>query len=1302
MAPLSGSVVGGLQPQLYAIGHDVDNYPGLGLDYDFRVYTKPSSGDPQLIAESGWQPSTSWAVPAGVLEWGKSYLWNVKAGDHVGESPLSDTASFSTEVQQPLITSHLGGAAGDASGRTFDPKVGNYTTEATDAEVKTVGPALAVTRSYNSLDPRTSTLFGAGWTSAFDMRVQPDADGTGSVVLTTANGRAARFGADPHGGSVFTPPPGEFESLSTAPDGGYDLQVKGGTRYEFHAASNGGHALSGVTDSAGHQQSLHYADGRLDTVTDVASHRALHLEWTADSRHVAKVYTDPVTGTDWNTALTWTYTYNAAKPDQLDQVCTPPAGTNTARPCTTYSYNEGSHLRSAVLDSAPVSYWRLGEAGGDTAVSEVIENQGNDNAHYSASGVTLGTPGPTASTATAATFDGTSGYVTLPQSVLDTSSYTSVGLWFKTSAWGVLFSYQADTFPGSGATPANYTPALYVGVSGKLHAKFWNGPSNTIDSSDAVNDGKWHFALLSAAGTSQTLYLDGQAQGSLPGAVIAPGQRSEAVGGGFISAGWPDTPYDYTGRANYFSGSISDVAFYNRTLGAPAAASLWEAGSHASPELSGLKLPSGKTRLSVAYDTLKDRAAEVTDENGGTWKLNAPTVSGSSQEYRGQVMGSRPAGYWRLSESAGVQAANQVYTPRPTPNSGNYSEVALGATGPFPGAVAATFNGSTSWAELPAAYAPQAGPGALGLWFRTSDTGVLLSYQSFPVGGSSNGTTSRWNPALYIGNDGRLRAQLWMGDAAQTLATGGAVNDNQWHFALLSADSPTSQSLFLDGTLAAGPLNGTIAPNGTDHVFLGAGAVFGGWPAAPADSAGHFKGQIADVAAFPHGFDTVRATALYQTALTGGQAQYDAAVLDAHPTGYWRLDDRSGNQVTEVVSSAALAQNRGTNHGTTCCQSGPWASGTSATTGFNGTTSYIQLPGNIAPKPYGATTVELWFKTTGPGVLYGYQSFPVEGRPNGSTDRWNPALYVGTDGRLHGTMWSGDPANGTVSPAPVNDDKWHHAALVGDSSGQTLYLDGAKASANATGLPITYNGSAYAYLGAGTTDSWPAAPTDSAGHFKGALSDFAIFNYALGAGTIAAQYRAATTSGPPGGIDAAGAYRSTVVQNGAYGYWRLNDPSGSWYALDELGTALPDGTSGTYQDVVLNADGPTSDYNNQRSAVFNGSTSFLRLPADAAPSKGPASMELWFKTTDGGPLYSYQDWPVDTPRPSYAHWNDALYVGSDGRLHGQFWMGWSGYTLTSDRTVNDGNWHQAVLTADDSGQTLYLDGRQSAVDTGGR
>ncbi|WP_285680548.1 DNRLRE domain-containing protein, partial [Kitasatospora phosalacinea] len=827
--PLSGTSVGSLSPQLYATGHDPDNSPGTGVDYDFKLYTDPALGDPQLLAESGWQPSTSWKVPSGLLAWNSSYLWTVKAGDHQGESLDSQPIRFTTSVQQPLITSRIGGAVGNGTTRSFDPQAGNYTTSATDAAVTAIGPDLAVARTYNSLDPRTGSLFGAGWSSSYDLGIVADGDGDGGVVLTTGNGRTERFGRNDFqltqlagagdqtgdgiddamavdsdtgklwlypgpdfsqakrrllgdgwtslsqvtggdvtgdgvgdilavdksgalklypgrtgnspdtpitlaaggwnaltgltltpplaadgkkdlvafeastgllyaypissgntigspvrltgamstaglreltggdfnhdgrgdvagidssgnlllypgtgnatlGGStfgtalplgtgwqnlrdlapvngqagdagtdllavdkttgmqylyhsggttpwssttrtttgmpVYTSPAGEFETLAAQAGGGFTLADKTGTVYTFAQPSGAGYLLSQITDRQQHTQQLHYTGGKLDTATDQASGRALHFTWTSDGKHIAQVATDPATAGDQSTALSWTYSYESANPDRLSQVCTPPAGTNTARPCTTYTYTPGSHLRSAVLDAAPVSYWRLGEASGTTAKSEAIANQGTDNATYSAQGVTLGTAGPGAgSGATAATFNGTSGVVTLPTSLLDSSTYSGIGLWFKTTGQGVLFGYQAGAFPAA-STTSPYTPALYVGTSGKLHGQLWNGWVNPIASANPVNDGQWHHALLTGAGDTQTLYLDGAAQGTRSGQIVAPGQRVATVGAGFTGGAWPDEPLyngsDNTGHPSYFNGSISDVAFYNHTLGAPA------------------------------------------------------------------------------------------------------------------------------------------------------------------------------------------------------------------------------------------------------------------------------------------------------------------------------------------------------------------------------------------------------------------------------------------------------------------------------------------------------------------------------------------------------------------------------------------------------------------------------------------------------------------------------------------------------------------------------------------------------------
>ena len=71
-------------------------------------------------------------------------------------------------MPQPLVTSQL---SQNPAGPGFDPQTGNWTTSATDAQVPTVGPALEITRDYNSHDPRLSGAFGAGWSSVLDMKV---------------------------------------------------------------------------------------------------------------------------------------------------------------------------------------------------------------------------------------------------------------------------------------------------------------------------------------------------------------------------------------------------------------------------------------------------------------------------------------------------------------------------------------------------------------------------------------------------------------------------------------------------------------------------------------------------------------------------------------------------------------------------------------------------------------------------------------------------------------------------------------------------------------------------------------------------------------------------------------------------------------------------------------------------------------------------------------------------------------------------------------------------------------------------
>jgi serine/threonine-protein kinase len=106
---------------------------------------------------------------------------------------------------------------------------------------------------------------------------------------------------------------------------------------------------------------------------------------------------------------------------------------------------------------------------------------------------------------------------------------------------------------------------------------------------------------------------------------------------------------------------------------------------------------------------------------------------------------------------------------------------------------------------------------------------------------------------------------------------------------------------------------------------------------------------------------------------------------------------------------------------------------------FNGNNTLIPLPENVFRSSQ-TLTLEAWFKTTTGGVIVGYQA-TIYPKPPGS---YVPVLFVGVgDGLLGGQFWNGG-TNPIRSQVRVNDDRWHHVALVANDATktQTLYLDG--------------------------------------------------------------------------------------------------------------------------------------------------------------------------------------------------------------------------------------------------------------------
>ncbi|MFF5110016.1 polymorphic toxin-type HINT domain-containing protein [Streptosporangium sp. NPDC000509] len=599
-SPEDNTQVGSLKPTLSAYAKPGD--PTWAVSYWFQLCKGTPENWDWCEASGGWDQSWSWQVPAGKLKWGETYSWYVQASSG-SMSVTSPWRTFTTSPGQGTINSLL---ASGTNGRDFDHVSGNYTQSVTDATVASAGLPLSVSRTYNSLDPRTDGAFGAGWSTRWDMRVLPEPQ-TATLLVTYPDGRQVRFAAKSDG--TYAPPPGVYATMADVTGGGWRLMDKSSTSYWFDTAGR----LTKVSDRRDRIQNLIYGiDGKLSKVTAPGG-RSLTFTWTGN--HVSAVSTDPLNGAP----LTWTYSYNG---DALTKVCAPGAGTA----CTVYAYTTASRYRSVIANAAPTGYWRLGDAVtklGDKVVSSADWNIDDEDAILAGASynVTKTSPGALAGSGNGAMrFAGTanSTYVQLPSGAINgRGELLSVEAWFKTTGSGTIIGYQ-------NSIQSNFTPAVYVGTDGKLRGQFRTATTTPITSTATVNNGVWHHVVLTGAENTQTLFLDGQIVGTLNGDITHLDQGEARVGYGHASPAWPSTVT--TARAFPFTGEIDEVAVYGKPLG------LAEVQTHyaarlAQPQMTTATLPSGRTWATNTFDTDSGRLLTHTDNHGGTWKLDALTYA---------------------------------------------------------------------------------------------------------------------------------------------------------------------------------------------------------------------------------------------------------------------------------------------------------------------------------------------------------------------------------------------------------------------------------------------------------------------------------------------------------------------------------------------------------------------------------------------------------------------------------------------------------------------------------------------------
>jgi len=221
---------------------------------------------------------------------------------------------------------------GAYQGDPVDVTTGAFTLPETDFAIPGRGPGLTFRRTYNASRLVDGPL-GYGWEENDDthLTVYP----SGEVLIVDASGRVDLY--TPSNGS-YTPPPGQFTTLTKNGDGTWTLRFPNQSQETFSTtgqlsrladrngnaltlAYNGSGQLTAISDAAGRQLTLAYSGAHISSVTDPLERRVQYgyspagdLTSVVDARNQTWTYTydsahELISKTDPNTSVVFTNVY---------------------------------------------------------------------------------------------------------------------------------------------------------------------------------------------------------------------------------------------------------------------------------------------------------------------------------------------------------------------------------------------------------------------------------------------------------------------------------------------------------------------------------------------------------------------------------------------------------------------------------------------------------------------------------------------------------------------------------------------------------------------------------------------------------------------------------------------------------------------------------------------------------------------------------------------------------------------------------------------------------------------------------
>ena len=211
----------------------------------------------------------------------------------------------------------------------------------------------------------------------------------------------------------------------------------------------------------------------------------------------------------------------------------------------------------------------------------------------------------------------------------------------------------------------------------------------------------------------------------------------------------------------------------------------------------------------------------------------------------------------------------------------------------------------------------------------------------------------------------------------------------------------------------------------------------------------------------------------------------------------WPLSESGGTTANDVTTNNVDGTYSG---GVTYNVAGPCRTDDLTGVTLNGTSGTVAA--SLAADSIPELTMQIWFKSAPTGRGGVLMSFTATSGFIFTTDTTSMAVAMTTAGAITFAVGS-RKITGTTN---YRDNGWHQLTAVAGSSGMYLYVDGATAASTTTSTPTT---SVTGTPRVGYGDASDLA-TGSYDYYAGSVAFASVYKSALPAGTVLAQYQAAT------------------------------------------------------------------------------------------------------------------------------------------------------------------------------------------------